>query len=40
MKIAYLACVDSPESGVKKKIDSQIAAWNFLGHDVVCSPSS
>lgn len=34
MKIAYLACIDSPESGVKKKIDSQIAAWTFLGHDV------
>ena len=34
MKIAYLACVDSPESGVKKKIDSQVAAWSFLGHEV------
>ena len=33
MKIAYLAYVDSPGSGVKK-IDSQIVAWNFLGHDV------
>ena len=34
MKIAYLAWVNSPESGVKKKIDSQIATWTSFGHEV------
>lgn len=34
MKIAYIACVSTQESGVKKKIDTQIATWRSCGHDV------